>query len=254
MNTCLKRLQLHCHCIQQFDDEPAMEMQALHKSYVGLRENEFRESLFEAWAEGKTGFPLIDAAMRALHRHGWINFRLRALLVNFASYQLWLHWREPALHLARLMTDYEPGIHYPAVQSQAGTAGMRQWRILDPVAQSQELDPEGLFIKVYCPELAEINGRYLHSPWLMSHGEQVISSCVLGEDYPLPVVNHEKAAENAWQNIRSWLLTTYDPAETERLIVKHGTADMVEAFQDKTLIRGQVNPESHLLPYEEDDS
>lgn len=211
---CLKRLQLHCHCIQQFEGEPAMELRSLEESYTGMREHEFDDALFQAWAEGKTGYPIIDAAMRALHEHGWINFRLRALLVSFASFHLWLHWREPALHLARLAIDYEPGIHYVNVQSQSGSANAKQWIIPDPVKQSQEIDPQGRFIKRHCPELKEVDGHLLHSPWLMSQGEQVINSCVLGEDYPFPVIDHLQAAELAVQKRKLWLAGNDDPVET----------------------------------------
>jgi len=78
----------------------------------------------------------VDACMRALIQTGWINFRMRAMLVSFSSYHLWLHWREPGLHLARVFTDYEPGIHWSQVQMQSGTTGINTLRIPDSEADS----------------------------------------------------------------------------------------------------------------------
>ena len=102
------RLRWHCHFIQKLEDEPSIEFDNMHPLYDGLRENDFNEEYFEAWREGRTGYPMIDACMRALKETGWINFRMRAMLMSFSSYHLWLHWRRPAVHLAKLFTDYEP--------------------------------------------------------------------------------------------------------------------------------------------------
>ena len=92
--------------------------------------------------------------MRALIETGWVNFRMRAMLVSFASYHLWLHWKEPALHLARMFTDYEPGIHYAQVQMQSGTTGMNTVRCYSPVKQGMDHDRDGEFARRWLPELA----------------------------------------------------------------------------------------------------
>jgi len=225
MQCFIQQLQEHGHRTQQFDDESEMEQRSLHKSFDGLRENEFNEELFQAWAEARTGFPVIDAAMLALQRHGWINAQLRALLISFACYQLWLHWVEPALHLARWSTDYEPGLHYPLVQWEAGTTGLVPWQVLEPVAQSQALDPSGEFIRTELPMLAELKGDHLHAPWLMSAGEQFMAGCLLGEDYPRPVVDPEQATRLARQRMERWLSDFDDPAETARLQARLGCAE-----------------------------
>ena len=104
------RLRWHCHFIQRLEDEPTLETHNLHQAYDGLRGRDAVR--FQAWATGQTGYPLIDACMRALITTGWLNFRMRSMLMSFAAYHLLLDWRLPALHLARLFTDYEPGIHY----------------------------------------------------------------------------------------------------------------------------------------------
>ena len=102
------RLHWHCHFIQKLESEPRIEFENLHRACDGLREEDFDAERFEAWQAGDTGFPLVDACMRALQAGGWMNFRMRAMLVLFSSYQLWLHWRQPALALARLLRAGDP--------------------------------------------------------------------------------------------------------------------------------------------------
>jgi deoxyribodipyrimidine photo-lyase len=161
----IARLRWHCHFIQKLEDEPAIEFQNMHPSYNGMRENEFNERYFEAWKSGKTGFPMVDACMRALIATGWIKFRMRAMLISFASHHLWLQWRRPALYLAQLFTDYEPGIHYSQVQMQSGTTGINTIRIYNPIKQGFDQDPEGEFIKTWIPELRRMHPLFIHTPW-----------------------------------------------------------------------------------------
>ena len=123
------RLAWHCHFIQKFYDQPSIEKENMSTSYNGLRENDFNEKYFKAWTDGQTGYPFIDACMRYLKSHGWINFIMRAMLVSFASYQLWLDWRVTSKYLSKYFTDYEPGIHYSQFQMQSGTTGINTLRI-----------------------------------------------------------------------------------------------------------------------------
>jgi deoxyribodipyrimidine photo-lyase len=94
------RLAWHCHFMQKLEDEPELEFLNISRVYDGLRENEFNEERFEAWKAGQTGYPMVDACMRALNETSWINFRMRAMIMSFASNHLWLHWRPTAVHLA----------------------------------------------------------------------------------------------------------------------------------------------------------
>lgn len=191
------RLHWHCHFIQKLETEALFETHNMLQIFNGLREDEFNNDYFEAWQTGNTGYPFIDACMRCLRHTGWLNFRMRAMLVSFASYQLWLHWQRPAWHLAQCFLDYEPGIHYSQIQMQSGTTGINTMRIYNPVKQSQDQDPKGIFIKRWVPELSKYFDNFIHEPWTMPLNMQQDKGCVLGEDYPEPIVDHVVALREA---------------------------------------------------------
>jgi deoxyribodipyrimidine photo-lyase len=187
--------------MQKMEDQPSLELENVNPAYDGLREGEFDHEKFSAWCGGRTGYPLVDACMRALHQTGWINFRMRAMLVSFACYHLWLHWRQPAVHLARLFLDYEPGIHYSQVQMQAGVTGINTVRIYSPIKQVADQDPQGEFIRRYVPELEGVPAHLLAEPHRMTLMEQSLYGCRIGEDYPPPIVDHVAAYQSARQRI-----------------------------------------------------
>ena len=193
------RLHWHCHFIQKLESEPAIEFQDFHPFMRGIRPLD--PVRFQAWAEGRTGVPFVDACMRALHDHGWINFRMRAMLMSFASYHLWLPWRDSGLHLARQFVDYEPGIHWSQCQMQSGSTSINTIRIYNPVKQGQDHDPQGSFIRQWCPELAAVPDVYLHEPWKLepSRGDRL--GCRIGIDYPAPIVDPTAAAREAKDRI-----------------------------------------------------
>lgn len=199
-----KRLHWHCHFIQKLESAPHFEFNNMVRAFDGMREADFDEHKFQAWAMGQTGYPLVDACMRCLRQTGWLNFRMRAMLIAFASYQLWLHWRKPALHLAQCFTDYEPGIHYCQVQMQSGTTGINTLRMYNPVKQSRNQDPKGHFIRQWIPELREVTSTYIHEPWTMPMTIQQRYNCVIGTDYPHPIVDHIQAAREAKYKISQW--------------------------------------------------
>lgn len=217
------RLSWHCHFMQKLDDEPELEHRNLCRVYDGMREDHFRIALFDRWCAGQTGYPMIDACMRYLHRHRWINFRMRAMLMSFAAYHLWLHWREPALFLARHFLDFEPGIHFPQVQMQSGTTGINTVRIYSPVKQAIDHDPDGEFVRRWVPELEGLPKPWIFEPWKMSNDDQIRYGCRMGVDYPLPAVDHRIAVAEAKQRIYALRQTDRAKEDAEQVYAKHGS-------------------------------
>ncbi len=215
------RLHWHCHFIQKLESEPAIEFRNVNRAFDGLRnEGAFTAEevrRFEAWCAGCTGFPFVDACMRSLHATGWINFRMRAMLMSFASYQLWLHWREPALFLARQFLDYEPGIHYPQAQMQSGVTGINTIRIYNPVKQSRDQDPDGVFIRRWVPELRAVAGDAVHEPWLLADTQLRPSG------YPDPVIDLLGATHEAKQRIHDRKSAQTTQREAQAVYDKHGS-------------------------------
>ena len=167
LTSFLSRLRWHDHFIQKLEMEPGLEFYNTNRGFDGLREDDFNVAYFEAWKAGQTGYPMIDACMRCLKETGWLNFRMRAMIVSFASYHLWLHWRETGLYLGKKWIDWEPGIHWPQMQMQSGVTGINTIRIYSPRKQAQDQDPKGLFIKRWVPELSEVPDAYLPEPHTM---------------------------------------------------------------------------------------
>ncbi len=219
------RLRWHCHFIQKLEDEPEIEFRNMSRAYDGLREGEFAEAKFVAWREGRTGYPLVDACMRALHRSGWINFRMRAMLASFAAYHLWLHWQPMAVFLARHFLDYEPGIHYPQFQMQSGVTGINSVRIYSPGKQVLDHDPAGAFIRRFVPELARVPAAFLAEPHLMPTSMQAASGCRVGRDYPVPVVEHAVVYQQARERLGAIRKTDLARREAQRVYARHGSRE-----------------------------
>ncbi len=192
------RLRWHCHFMQKLEDEPAIEFQNFARVADGLRENEFDRERFEAWCAGATGYPMVDACMRSLKATGWLNFRMRAMLVSFASYHLWLHWRETGQFLARQFLDFEPGIHWSQMQMQSGTTGINTLRIYSPSKQAIDQDPSGDFVRRWVPE----------------YGTAA---------YPAPIVDERAAMKAAKDRIYALRGTPAARAEADSVQAKHGS-------------------------------
>ena len=217
------RLAWHCHFIQKLYDEPEIEFKNLNSAFDGLREDDFNPYYYEAWKNGNTGYPFIDACMRYLKANGWINFRMRAMLVSFASYQLWLDWKKTSKHMAKLFTDYEPGIHYSQFQMQSGTTGINSIRIYNPIKQSIDQDPDGNFIRKWVPELKNVQGKLIHEPWKMTYIDQKSISIELGKNYPLPIIENNKATKIAKDKI--WKVKKSKEAKllSSQILIKHAS-------------------------------
>jgi deoxyribodipyrimidine photo-lyase len=197
----VSRLHWHCHFIQKFENECAMEFRALNRAFETLERPQAPE-LLEAWKQGKTGVPLVDACMRCLRETGYLNFRMRALVVSYATFNLWQDWRLVAHHLAQMFLDYEPGIHYPQIHMQAGITGINTLRIYNPMANAQKHDPQAEFIKKWVPELSGLPLGYVFEPWNISPMEEVMYEFKRGVDYPDPWVDFDisrkRAADLLW--------------------------------------------------------
>lgn len=219
----VSRLHWHCHFMQKFESEVEMQTRPLNRAYQTYPYDTSEQSAvnLHAWEQGQTGFPLIDACMRCLHHTGYINFRMRAMLVSFLCHQLNIDWRRGVTHLARLFLDFEPGIHYPQFHMQAGVTGINLLRIYNPIKQSEEKDPNAEFISKWCPELTALPKELVHQPWTLTPMEQQMFKLQLGVDYPQPIIDYTSSTKAAKD--RLWGFKERDDVkqESRRIIARH---------------------------------
>ncbi len=190
IDSLMSRLHWRGHFMQKLESQPDLEVGAFHPIHESARiVTAPDDPMLLAWAEGRTGLPFVDACMRSLIATGWLNFRMRAMVQSFASYHLALDWRQSGARLARLFTDYEPGIHWPQVQMQSGQTGINTPRMYNPVKQGLDQDADGRFTRRWVPEVAHLQLEVLQTPWLSDRRPT--------PDYPDPIVDPVVAARQA---------------------------------------------------------
>ncbi|MDE2623785.1 MAG: deoxyribodipyrimidine photo-lyase [Betaproteobacteria bacterium] len=152
---------------------------------------------FRAWQEGRTGYPIVDAGMRQLRSTGYMHNRLRMITASFLVKDLGVDWRWGERHFAEHLNDYDLAANNGGWQWSASTGCDAQpwFRIFNPVAQGERFDPDGQFVRRYLPELLRVPAPFIHAPWKLSPLEQQAAGCIIGRDYPAPIVDHALARE-----------------------------------------------------------
>ena len=237
LSAFISRLRWQAHFIQKFEMEHIMEEASVNKGYHKLKKSISLEYQ-QAWKEGNTGFPLVDAAMRCLNTTGYINFRMRAMLVSFFTHILWQPWQDATTHLSCQFLDFEPGIHFPQLQMQAGETGINNLRIYNPVKNSKDHDPEAEFIKKWVPELSDLDLPFIHEPFLMTPLEEQLYDFKLGRDYPFPIVDLDKNRKRAADILFKMKRDPQVRKESQRIIKKHTVSNRRRMLRDDSGAKG----------------
>ena len=219
----ISRLYWHCHFIQKLESEPDIEWHNMHRGYDDLREAEFNFEHFEALKAARTGWPMVDASVTMLRETGWLNFRMRAMLVSVAAYPLWLHWRPVGEWLATQFLDYEPGIHWSQMQMQSGTTGMNTTRVYNPIKQAQDHDPFGQFVRNWLPTLRSVPDSWLFQPWLMPENLRANTVLKPGTEIIQPIVDLAITSREAKQRLHARRQNPAVKAGKQAVIEKHAS-------------------------------
>ena len=217
-NSFLARLKWRSHFIQKFEVDCSYEYSCINRGYEKMA-YENNDHLLESWKVGNTGFPIVDASMRCLINNGWLNFRMRAMLVSFLCHYLNQDWKRGVYHLAQLFLDYEPGIHYTQFQMQAGVTGINSIRVYNPTKQSKENDTNGVFIKKWIPELSNINDKIIHEPWLLT--EIDLNGTKIPHFYKQPIISPDFKNSSVRKNLWNLRKDSLVREESKRILNVH---------------------------------
>lgn len=228
LNAFLSRLHWRDHFTQRLESEPDLEFRSIHPSYRDTPyEND--ERLHQAWRDGVTGYPMVDAVMRCLAATGFVNFRMRAMVVSFACHVLHLDWRLIHPHLARVFRDYDPGIHLNQLQMQAGVVGWNAIRVYNPAKQLADWDSSCKFVKAWLPELKELTA------------EQILKGELLPK-YPAQVVVFAERAKQMTDQLYAIRKSTEAKAATRAVFLTHGSRKKEQSFRPKRVKRPSPPP------------
>ncbi len=239
LDAFVSRLHWRDHFTQRLESEPGLEFCSIHPCYRDVPyEND--ERLHAAWREGRTGYPLVDAVMRCLAATGFVNFRMRAMVVSFACHVLHLDWRLIHPHLARVFRDYDPGIHLNQLQMQAGVVGWNAIRVYNPAKQLADWDADCRFVKRWLPELKSLPAEQIGG----------------GEDlsgYPPPVVPFAERAKHMTDALYAVRKTAAAKAATPAVYAKHGSRKKDQSFRPRRPKRPAPPPAPTLFDAAPDD-
>jgi deoxyribodipyrimidine photo-lyase len=163
--------------------------------------------------------------MRCLNETGYLNFRMRSMLVSFFTHILWQPWQDATHHLSQQFLDFEPGIHFSQMQMQAAETGINTIRIYSPLKNSIEHDSDATFIKKWVPELAELSTPFIHEPYLMTPLDQQFANFELGKDYPKPIVDIKQTRKKASDILYKMRQDPEVLLENKRILKKHTITD-----------------------------
>jgi deoxyribodipyrimidine photo-lyase len=190
------------YIIYKFPDNAHHEFQEKYRQLKWSND----KNLQTAWETGQTGYPVVDAAMRQLHQEGWMHNRARLIVGSFLTKDLWLDWRIGEAYFMRMLLDGD----------EANNNGNWQWiasvgvdpapvyrRLYNPSSQQNNYDPDGAYVRRYVPEMREVPQKFLAEPWTMSPEEQAAAHCLIGKDYPSPIIDHKQARQAALDRYRA---------------------------------------------------
>ncbi|NLP50818.1 deoxyribodipyrimidine photo-lyase [Bacillus sp. RO1] len=200
MDTFIKELAWRDFYNMIYHHHPGSKSKEIDDRYRELKWND-NTDLLEKWKDGKTGFPIVDAGMRQLNEEGWMHNRIRMITASFLTKDLLMDWRFGERYFEETLHDYDEASNIGGWQwaSSVGTDAVPYFRVFNPITQSNRFDSKGEYIKKYLPELAGVPEKFIHEPWKMNELDQKEAGCVIGKDYPSPVVDHAIQRKKAIQ-------------------------------------------------------